>query len=1381
MATILIVDDHVLNRQFLLALLGFGAHRLLEAADGAQALRIAAAERPALIITDIMMPNMDGYQFVMALRADPALAAIPVIFYTATYSLPQANTLAQACGVHWVLHKPATPDAIMEVVNQALGIVPPAPAPDPEPLAARFASTGQHLAHFLHELDASSSAIASIAGQAAPPMAADDSLARVAQRLGQSLADFQSVGLRLTALVDMGLELAAERDPQRLLEKGLKIARHMGLARFAVLGVPAADGASYLHFTTRGLDAAQQAALAAAGPPGGLFDMLRPVPGPQRRHALAGGRAATGLAPGHPALDSLLLLPIATPSRRYGWLYLADKQGADRFSDIDEEVLMAVAAQIGVAYENLMLFERLQHNLVQIEREGDARALMADQLQQSETRFRQLAENIHEVFFLKDAGNTQMLYISPAYERIWGHSCASLYAAPQSWSLAIHPEDRERILAQEAGRQLDASGDGPAFDYRYRILRPDGGLRHIHTRGYPIRNEQGVVYRIAGIAEDITAFTQAAEELRESERRYSDMLANVELLSLMLDSAGRISYCNDYLLRLTGWERAEVLGGDWFALFLPASSHVDRRAVQAALLDGAPHALHVQSEILTRSGQRRLINWNNSVLRSPSGDVIGTASIGEDITEAARLRAALQEREAGLQRAQSMNRLAQAIARHDGVFESWSPALPALLGLDDASMPTTLRAWMGLIHPSEQALFRTCCKSAGTRHPHSEMEYRIRHGEQRWIVLRHVFEPLADAHPGQPHSRWFHTLQDVTAQKEQAQKLARLSRIYAMQSGINAAIVRLHERRALLQEAACIAVREGEFSMAWVGSIDAAGIAWLGQPAVEEGAVARLAAVAARELRTVTCNDFAGELGAAGAALCARGQHALAAFPLTVGQRAVAVLVLFAGERDFFVPDEQDRLEEMVSDLSFGLEFIAKEERLSFLTHHDTLTGLPNRLRFHEHLAQLVAGRQAGMGAVCVVVINLDRFSQLNDALGRHVGDAVLRMVAERLGAGVAHSASLARLGGDTFAVALTALQRGADAAALVEHSILALLEPVFRHGGHELRIAARAGLALYPDDGGDAETLLKHAELALKKAKSGGARVLFYAPQMNAALAARLALEGALRVALAEQQFSMHYQPRVDLRSGRIVSAEALIRWQHPQRGWVPPVQFIALCEETGLILPIGDWVIDAVCAQQAAWRAAGIGIVPVAVNLSALQFKQGHLLRSIVAALAAHGLEQQHLEFELTESMMMDDPEHAIVQLRALKALGAVLSLDDFGTGYSSLAYLQRFPFDFVKIDRSFVSNLTSNPGDAAIVKAVIAMAHSLHLQVVAEGVETEDQLRYLAQQGCDQLQGYFFSRPVAPAEFAALLRADKRLLFSTPTDADRRRPGSANGRPK
>ena len=394
-----------------------------------------------------------------------------------------------------------------------------------------------------------------------------------------------------------------------------------------------------------------------------------------------------------------------------------------------------------------------------------------------------------------------------------------------------------------------------------------------------------------------------------------------------------------------------------------------------------------------------------------------------------------------------------------------------------------------------------------------------------------------------------------------------------------------------------------------------------------------------------------------------------------------------------------------------------------------------------------------------MILLDLDHFSQLNDLLGRHTGDAVLIQVAQRLRTSLAESFSLARISGDIFAIIVPDFQQ---AEALLEQQIFEAFGTAFLVDQKEIRVTARAGLALSPDDGNDTETLFKHAEVALKKAKSSGERYLYYAPQMNAALAARTELKGELQLALDRHEFVVHYQPRVDLLSGRIVSAEALIRWQHPQRGMVPPDQFIPMAEEAELIVPIGAWVIDTVCAQQVAWLAQGVAIVPVAVNLSAVQFNKGMVLQTIRETIKRHGLEAKYIEFELTESVVMSDPEKSIRHLQSLKEMGIKLALDDFGTGYSSLAYLKHFPFDFVKIDRAFITDITRSSKDAMIATAVIAMAHSLNLRVVAEGVETEGQLDYLYQQHCDEIQGYYFSRPVPAPAFEAMLREDKRLVY-------------------
>jgi diguanylate cyclase (GGDEF)-like protein len=605
---------------------------------------------------------------------------------------------------------------------------------------------------------------------------------------------------------------------------------------------------------------------------------------------------------------------------------------------------------------------------------------------------------------------------------------------------------------------------------------------------------------------------------------------------------------------------------------------------------------------------------------------------------------------------------------------------------------------------------------------------------------------------------------DVTQRVQADEKVVRLNRVYAVLSGINSAIVRIRDRDALFQEACRLATVEGGFLCAAIaipqaGSDELEVVAMSGRmlPPVPAGLVELCPAERVmREHRPVICNDVAADPAFSLLAdrMHARDVRSLAAFPLTVDDHVAAVLTLYANIEGVFDPDELKVLNELAGDLAFALLFFERGERISYLAHHDVMTGLPNRRLFLDRLAQLV--HLNGMHQPLVVaLINLDRFAQLNDALGRHAGDALLSQIAQRLGERLPESFNLSRIGGDTFGLTLVELGRGEDAAELLRDKVFSALDEPFRLDGQTVRISSRAGLALWPADGADADTLFKHAEAALKNARTSGDRYLFYAPRMNAALAARLALENELQAALEGHQFELYYQPRVNLDSGVIVSAEALIRWNHPERGLVGPVSFIPLAEETGLIRPIGAWVIDAVCAQQAAWRSRGSAIVPVAINLSAVQSAQPDLLAIIRGAIASHAIEEGYLEFELTETAVMHNPEEAARNLAALKELGVHLSLDDFGTGYSSLAQLKRFPFDFVKIDRSFIAAVDTNPEDAAIAAAIIAMAHSLHLRVVAEGVETRGQLDVMRSLQCDEIQGYYFSRPVPADDFEALLR--------------------------
>lgn len=434
----------------------------------------------------------------------------------------------------------------------------------------------------------------------------------------------------------------------------------------------------------------------------------------------------------------------------------------------------------------------------------------------------------------------------------------------------------------------------------------------------------------------------------------------------------------------------------------------------------------------------------------------------------------------------------------------------------------------------------------------------------------------------------------------------------------------------------------------------------------------------------------------------------------------------------------------------------ATEERIRRIAYHDALTGLPNRLHLSAALDQALSQAQRQATEVALLFIDMDRFKLINDTLGHHVGDELLVEVAQRLKACVRDSDIVARLGGDEFVVAITGLQEDLGAASVASKILAALGQP-YSIANRALHSSPSIGISIYPTDGSDAATLMKHADAAMYHAKElGRNQVQYFKQALNLQAQRRLELETDLRAALAANQFELHYQPKFCVRSHTIRGVEALLRWPHPRLGLVPPLQIIPLAEETGQIDAIGQWVLEQACAQLAAWRAQGIGDLSMSINLSAQQLRSPQLLETVRQTLARHALQEGEIEFEITESVAMTNPEQAIGVLHALRALGVRLAIDDFGTGYSSLAYLKHLPIQCLKVDKSFVRDIETDHNDAAICAATIALAHQLGLEVVAEGVETEAQRAFLAEQhGCDHLQGYLIGRPVPAATLEPLLR--------------------------
>jgi diguanylate cyclase (GGDEF)-like protein len=443
------------------------------------------------------------------------------------------------------------------------------------------------------------------------------------------------------------------------------------------------------------------------------------------------------------------------------------------------------------------------------------------------------------------------------------------------------------------------------------------------------------------------------------------------------------------------------------------------------------------------------------------------------------------------------------------------------------------------------------------------------------------------------------------------------------------------------------------------------------------------------------------------------------------------------------------------------------EEQIRRLAYYDPLTGLPNRLLFVEQLGKAIAQAARHERHVAIMFVDLDNFKRVNDTLGHKAGDELLRLASARLagtlraqdsvarGRNDIEPHSIARLGGDEFIVLLTDVQRTDDAAVVAQRLVDTLNEPVTVQGT-EVFVGGSVGVAMYPEDGNDIDTLLMNADTAMYRAKACGRGAFqMYDRSMNERALERLRMETRLRRALERDEFVLHYQPRVDVVTGRIVGAEALIRWQHPERGLLPPAEFIPLVEDAGLVIPIGEWAICTVCAQTAAWAAEGLETVPVAVNLASTHLKERGLPALVAQALKDHGVSASCLEIEVTESILLAEPELSVSIAQELAEMGVAISIDDFGTGYSSLGYLKKLPIAALKIDRSFVRDLVSDPDDEAIVTAIIALAHSLKLKVVAEGVETPAQLAFLQAMKCDEYQGFLTSRAVDPAEFRRLLQ--------------------------
>ncbi|HEY8069087.1 MAG TPA: EAL domain-containing protein [Burkholderiales bacterium] len=733
-------------------------------------------------------------------------------------------------------------------------------------------------------------------------------------------------------------------------------------------------------------------------------------------------------------------------------------------------------------------------------------------------------------------------------------------------------------------------------------------------------------------------------------------------------------------------------------------------------------------------------------------------------------------------RRKAEKKLAEARERLESIYEAmpdmlWSVELPserlayvspaanAIFGQTAEAFLSDPDFWINVVHAEDRPAVLEAWQQLQKGAPF-DIEYRAVRpdGSTTWIHDRgRVIRDAAGA-----AVRIDGLARDISEAVRQRERLARLGRIRDLLSAANSAFMRIRERRPLFEEFCRIAVARGGFVLARVVELDPAGKLSVGATTEESPGAFQLIvdgynrdpqraqsllAQAVRSRQVTVSNDMRNDKRVESRGkLTEENNYSLVILPVRAENAVVAAAILRAREPNFFDQEELALLSEMVANLEFALELQAKQEKLNYLALYDPLTELPNRTLFQDRLTQAIEASRRSGTMLSLTVFDIERFKAINDTFGQHAGDEVLRALARRLHGAVGDLNRVARLGGNMFAVMRPAIQDAADAARILDESAAEIVGRAVEVEGREIQVTAKAGIALFPDDGTDADALFRNAEASLKRAKETGDKFLFYAPHINARVAEQVELEGRLRRAVEQRELFLHYQPKVDMVSKRIVGLEALMRWRGPDNLLMSPARFVPVLEETGLIQEAGRQALEIAATIYREWKAQGLQPPRIAVNVSALQLRQRSFVDDVRDAL---GGPDNGVDLEVTESLLMQDIEESIRKLRSLREQGANISLDDFGTGHSSLAYLSRLPIDTVKIDRSFVHAMTSSADATSIVSTIISLAQALRLKVVAEGVETEEQAQLLRLLRCDQMQGYLFSPPQPREKIEELLR--------------------------
>jgi len=1345
-STILVVDDHAVNREFLCSLLVYKGHRVLEAKDALEALSLVRGQRPDLVICDVLMPTMDGYEFVRQLLADPAITGTPVIFHTAHYHEREAQNLARTAGVAHVLPKPCEPELVLRVVNEALGAQP----------------------------------------QSSPPLEIEafdsEHLRLVTGKLYGAMDDLRYANQRLTALIELNLQLASQRDPLRLLDEICRGTRELMGARYAVLGVKDKDNEQTVHFVTSGLGAESTAQFGLPVLDQGILGEVQAQRNARRLKNSELDPPAIGLPTGYPPVHSLLAAPICSLSFAYGWICLTDKLGAEEFAEEDEKLLTILAAQAGRIYENGSLYVRVHRHATALQQEIMDRKHIEEQVRETRNFLASIFDNIPNMISVKDARDLRFVRMNAAGEKLIGHSEKEMLGKSDH---DFFPRDQADFFVARDRETL--AGGGVLMITEETLTAKDGSTKVLQTKKLPILDKDGNPQYLLAISEDIT----------ERQRAVHELAAERTLLRTLVDAMPDAIYTKDTASRFTMSNRAsyihsglateaEMVGKSAFD-FYPREIAEAYQADDVKVIAGDT-VLNREEAGVNAHGVKNWFLTTKVPLRDHAGKVIGIVGISRDITKRKVAEQQLQDSE---------NKYRQLIEQaSDGIFVSDADGIFVMVNSRGCQL-------LGYVADELVGLNGKVTYLEEETAVHTQRMSAVAVGEDLRYE-RMVKRKDGSAFPAEISLKMlddgmiqviFH---DITKRREHEKKIARLSRIQAVLSGINSAIVRIRDRQQLFDEACRIAVEHGRFSLCWISVLDRAtgkltAVAQSGLSTISQEdnglinlpiglAQAGIAQVALRDRCAAIDNaieEAPGLMDADGQtdklslrmAAIALGAKSVIVLPLIVEKQAFGILTLYAAERDFFDDEELSLLNELAGDISFGLEFIAKEEKVDYLAYYDTLTGLPNRSLFFDRLTHQLGSAAREGKDVTLVLMDLDRFRLVNDTLGRNSGDTLLTHVAQRMRESFRDADNVARIGADTFAVAISGTWQAAEAVRVLESHNRQMFGRPVTLGKEELLVSATAGIAVFPSDGENVETLFANAEAALRKAKETNSRFLFYRPEMNATVADSLRMENRLRRAIENEELVLWYQPKIDAKTGRLTGLEALMRWQDPETGLVPPMKFIPLMEQTGLIVDAGNWALSRVAQDCVRWTLDGAKPPRIAVNVSSLQLRHKKFLAKVIAA--ADGAEKAGgtLDLEITESVIMENVDAIIPMLQTIRGLGVEIYIDDFGTGYSSLAYIARLPIHSLKIDRSFVVGMTNNQDSLAIVRSVISLAHALRLIVVAEGVETEEQAAQLRQLDCDQMQGYLFSKPLPPEQVAAFLKQWTRPPGSEPNSASLR----------